>query len=181
MSEEYKSGLDFSNISHVRENIVCADGFKISFQASYGHYCQPRVNQWNDRFNNIMMKDRTEDEMVIINESDQRTKDTDMVYYTHVEVLMREYDDYCEKYMNPYYCSCDKCPGGHSGDIEEPFMMDAVSAMVLLMRHGGAVQGHIPHFCKGDREIAWKRYHEERLSEESVRDESQLIGEQIIQ
>ena len=42
--------MRLSEISQTRTNIVCADGFRISFQASAGHYCTPQVDEWNDKF-----------------------------------------------------------------------------------------------------------------------------------
>jgi hypothetical protein len=87
--------------------------------------------------------------------------DRNTVHYNEVEVLMRDYDEYLEEYMSPYYCSCNKCPGGHKGDMSEPFMLSAHVAIFILIKHGGAVQGHIPQFSKISHSHAiqlWKKW-----------------------
>ena len=74
---------------------------------------------------------------------------------------MRDYDEYLEEYMAPYYCSCNKCPGGHKGDMSEPFKLPAHVAIFILIKHGGAVQGHIPPFSKESHANAvqlWKKW-----------------------
>ena len=154
--------MPFSKISQIRDNIFCADGFKISFQASQAHYCEPKVNEWNDVFNPIRNKDRTNEEIARIElNSNPSDNPNDSVYYSHVEVLMRDYDEYLEEYMAPYYCSCNKCPGGHKGDMSEPFKLPAHVAIFILIKHGGAVQGHIPPFSKESHANAvqlWKKW-----------------------
>jgi len=155
-------------ISNIRSNIVCADGFKISFQASAGHYCNPQVNEWNDKFGLIQNKDRTGEEIELMGiEGEGKGEEWQMkdprgtVEYTEVEVMMRDYDNYLEKYMEPYHCSCSKCPGGHKGDMSAPFMLPAHVAIFILIKHGGAVQGHIPPFSSESHAHAiqlWKKW-----------------------
>ena len=136
---------DFSKISQIRDNIVCADGFRISFQASAGHYCTPRVNEWNDSFNPIRNQNRDEYELSKM-DNPNGSNPSETVYYEEVECMIRDYDEVLEDYMQPYYCDCELCPGGHKGDRSEPFVMPAEAAIFILIKHGGAVQGHIPPF-----------------------------------
>ncbi len=35
---------DQAGYSRIRPGVKCEDGFEVSIQASYGHYCSPRVN-----------------------------------------------------------------------------------------------------------------------------------------
>ena len=145
--------MRLSEISQTRTNIVCADGFRISFQASAGHYCTPQVDEWNDKFGLIQNKDRDGEEIERMKiEGEGKGEEWKMkeprgtVEFTEVEVLMRDYDKYLEEYMEPYYCDCELCPGGHKGDRSEPFVIPAEAAIFILIKHGGAVQGHIPPF-----------------------------------
>ena len=66
-------------VQKIRNQVICADGFKISIQASSGHYCTPRID--------------TEDD----------TK------YTSVEVMVEQWDDLLNKYAEKVeYCPCCK-------------------------------------------------------------------------
>ena len=157
--------MRISKASQMRDNIVCADGFKISYQAGEGYYCEPKVNEWDDNFVSIMNQDRTEEEMNLIR-GNLKTEllPAGTVEYDSVECLMRDYDEVLEEYMAPYHCSCSKCPGGHKGDMSEPFMLPAHVAIFILIKHGGAVQGHIPPFPTNSHGRAvqmWKDWKDE--------------------
>ena len=160
--------MRLSEISQIRTNIVCADGFRISYQASEGHYCEPKVNEWNDKFSLIQNKDRDGQEIELMEiEGEGKGEEWQMkdprctVEYSVVEVMMRDYDEYLEEYLEPYLCSCSKCPGGHKGDMSAPFMLPAHVAIFILIKHGGAVQGHIPPFSNESHANAvqlWKKW-----------------------
>ena len=160
--------MRLSEISQTRTNIVCSDGFRISFQASAGHYCTPQVDEWNDKFGLIQNKDRDGEEIERMKiEGEGKGEEWKMkeprgtVEYTEVEVLMRDYDKYLEEYMEPYYCDCELCPGGHKGDMSSTFILPAHVAIFILIKHGGAIQGHIPLFSNKSHADAiqlWKKW-----------------------
>ena len=87
--------MRLSEISQIRTNIVCADGFRISYQASEGHYCEPKVNEWNDKFSLIQNEDRDGQEIELMEiEGEGKGEEWQMkdprctVEYNVVEVTM---------------------------------------------------------------------------------------------
>ena len=58
----------------IREKVVCADGFRMSIQASSGHYCTPKVDIDQDA----------------------------NIKYSTVELLVYSYDELLEDYIDSY-------------------------------------------------------------------------------
>ena len=73
-----------------RDNVVCADGFKVSIQASELHYCSPKVSGLNTIYTSVELGFPTKKEELIAKwqESPEDKDPTDDVYpYVPAEVI----------------------------------------------------------------------------------------------
>ena len=65
-----------------RDNVVCADGFKVSIQASESHYCSPRVSGLFVIYTSVELGHPNKEEELITKwqESPEMTEPTNDVY-----------------------------------------------------------------------------------------------------
>lgn len=73
---------------HVRPAIICADGFKMSVQASEYHYCTPRITG-AEQYTEVEVGFPSQKEDLLMDYADDCDRPTDTVYgYVPVEVVI---------------------------------------------------------------------------------------------
>ena len=72
----------------IRPAVECADGFKMSVQASKYHYCDPRINLWSGQYNEVEIGFPSEEEPLINEYAESPGEWTGTVYgYVPVEIV----------------------------------------------------------------------------------------------
>lgn len=72
----------------VRSRIICKDGFSMSVQASYGHYCQPRIN--TTEYFEFEIGFPIEEESLILMYAENQDEPTNTVYGYVPEDIVNE-------------------------------------------------------------------------------------------
>lgn len=76
---------------YVRPQIVCNDGFKMSVQGSYGHYCTPRIS--TDRYSDMEIGYPSEEETELLEYAEDKTAPTATIYsYVPTEIIQAVID-----------------------------------------------------------------------------------------
>lgn len=75
-------------IPEIRERITCNDGFSMSVQASYFHYCKPRINLPDGNYEAVEIGFPSEKEELIMEFAEDDKDPTDTVYgYVPIEIV----------------------------------------------------------------------------------------------
>lgn len=76
-----------ANPGPLRKYIECADGFKLSVQASFTHYCSPRINN-APSYSSVEVGFPSQEDVDLMPYAEDSTKPTQTVYgFVPVEVV----------------------------------------------------------------------------------------------
>ena len=69
-----------NSIQRARKVVECADGLKMSVQASEHHYCEPKISGWNTKYSEVEIGFPTEVVEDLLPYADESDEPTDTVY-----------------------------------------------------------------------------------------------------